>query len=502
MTDLRGVDINIERRLLQAEEVRLTAALSSVRSKLNELLPISWLPPEILEEIFDICVSWLYGHQKPKHRLAWTQVCCSWRRISLNSSRLWQRIDLCDSRFADEFLVRSKQAPLSIVSASPLKLMSNNLNIHAARLRSIDVFLFPDDMAHLFSSIGRNLLTLTSLSLKIPPVSSTLSLGLSLPLVRRLILDCVTVQWESCRNLTHLSLRGLNPEVCPSVSELHDLFAKSPNLEYVRLENLMPSISHPESSRFIPLAHLKDMIISAQPFVASAVLSGVYIGPRARLQLYLPLSEDLHTLFPKGLPYLLNHHHQLDVGTIRLSRHSAHFLRHSTNAWSEESTKTIFSISSAPPLSARVCASLDHLLDLACVTKLELNTGVLLDIPLKVLDNLFANLCNLQALCVAFNDLEDLLGILQAFNPSTSQLYFPLLTKLSFSKPSDLWWHFNDRWMTSIFECLETRRFHSVPIQKIEFFRCHGISPTCAKTLKAIVPQVIIYEEIRNQRPF
>ncbi|KAF8172097.1 hypothetical protein BJ912DRAFT_106178 [Pholiota molesta] len=354
MSDSR-VDISHDRKLLQAQEAYLAAALSSVRSKLNALQPVSTLPSEILEEIFRICVSWLYDYQKPKHPLAWTQVCCSWRQISLNSSRLWQRIDLCDSRFADEFLVRSKEAPLSIVCASPLKLTTDSLILHASRLRCIDVFLLADDMAHLFSRFGPGLPTLTRLSLKVPQQPSALTVDLAIPLVRHLVLDGVTVKWQSCHNLVHLSLRGLGPDFCPSISELHDMFANSPCLEYVRLEDMAPRNIQTEPERSIPLIHLKNMIISAQSSTTiTAILSGLYLGPHARLQLYISLRQGLHLLFPNGLPYLSNRGRS-DVGAVRLSRHSTHLLRHGAEAWSEVSLKPC-SPSALPSPSAHVCA--------------------------------------------------------------------------------------------------------------------------------------------------
>lgn len=495
-----------DREQLLAEEVQLATALSLVRSKLNALQPISCLPSEILEAIFDICVSWLYGHHKPKHRLAWTQVCCSWRQISLNSSRLWQRIDLCDSRFADEFLVRSKEAPLSIVSASPLRLATDNLTLHINRLRCIDVFLFSDDMVRLFSKIGPSLPTsVTRLCLKVPPKSSPLSLDVEIPSVRHLALDCVSVKWTTCQNLSHLSIRGLTPECCPSITELHDIFEASPNLEYIRLEDLTPSNIQMESQRAIPLVHLKDMIVTAQPNIVSAILPGLLLGPSTRLQLYVSLSQALHTLFPDQLPYMHDSARH-GTGAIRLARHSAHFLRHGSDAWSEDPSKTIFLISSAPPLSTRVCASFEHLLDLSRITKLELNTGILFDVPLKALEALFAGTHNLDTLRVAFNELAELLGLLQVqgrpradrdshLGPAAPRMCLPRLRTLSFSKPADLWCHFSERWLEYIVGCAMARQAHGAPIETIEFFRCDGISSDSTKPLLAFVGKVVISPE-------
>ncbi|KDR82038.1 hypothetical protein GALMADRAFT_240488 [Galerina marginata CBS 339.88] len=505
MPKFRAVDIGYENPLLRMEEARVIAALSSVKRKISGHAPIASLPPELLEEIFHICVSWLYGCLTPKHRLAYTQVCSSWRRISLNSSRLWQRIDLCDSRLADEFLLRSKQAPLSIVSASPRNLTTDNLTMHASRLRSIDVVLFPDAMVHLFSIMAPNLSSLASLSLKVSPVLSTVDLDISVPLVRRLFLDTVAIRWQDCQKLTHLSLRGITPQLCPSLSQLYDMFKRSPLLEYVRLENLMPSLESFEASSrpLIPLLHLKEMVISGQQSIVSALLSGISLATHTRLRLYLSLSEDLRSLLPRGLPYATNHR-STSISTVRLSLNGTHFLRPGVPAWSDDPDHTLFSISSALPVSTRVCSSLDHLLDLSRIIKLELNTGVLQGIPMDDLRALFASLVNLETLCTAFNDLEDLWVVLNAIDTerATSRLYAPRLVRLSFSKPADLWWHFTDRWMSFVLSFVQARLLHSVPLQGIEFLRCHGVSIESTQELRALVPQVIVSDRIGTKSCF
>ncbi|KAF8801451.1 hypothetical protein BYT27DRAFT_7054796, partial [Phlegmacium glaucopus] len=450
--------------------------VASARSLLNETVPISSLPTEILEHIFHFCVSWLYRYLKPKHGLAWTQVCFSWRTISFNSSRLWQRIDLCNSRYADQFLVRSKEAPLSLISTSLLKLTTDNLALHAARLQSIDVFLFSDDMAHLFSSIGSGLMNLIHLSLRIPHTSSTLLLDIPLPRVRRLALDCLAVPWNNCRDLTHLSLRGLDPESCPSISQFHQLLAQSPYLESIRLENIVPKsrVLDVNLTQPFPLLHLKDMTISSEPLVIIALLSGVLLPASTRLQLYFSFSESLQSIFPHGIPQM-KVGHCLDASTLRISRHSVRFILNKTQRWSEDLSRSLFSISSASHVAIQVCESVHHLLDTCCITTLELNTGVLFDIPNHHMHRLLASLTNLETLSLAYNNLEEILKILSALQPPHFNLLCPRLLEVSFSKPTDMWWQFGERWLDSIIELARVRQHHSLPIHTFEFFQCHGV---------------------------
>ena len=484
-------DPPLQLKPLGAEEAYPSPAFS----KLNELVPIFSLPAEILEHIFGFCVSWIYGFQKPKHCLAWTQVCFSWRRISFNSSRLWQCIDLCNSRYVDQFLVRSKEAPLSVVSTSPLKLTTDNLALHAGRLHSIDVFLFPDDMAYLFSSIGGGLTNLIHLSLKVPQTSSALFLDISLPRVRRLALDCIAVPWNNCWDLTHLSLRGLDSDSCPSISQLYQLFAQSPRLEYIRLENYVPKkLSLDDNlTQSFPLTHLKDIIISSEPLVIIALLNGVLLSASTRVQLHFSFYESLQSIFPHGLPQM-KIGHRLDASILRLSRHSVRIILNKTQCWSEDLSRSLFSISSASHIAIHICQSVKHLLDVSHITSLELNTGILFDIPYHHMHRLLATLTNLEALSIAFNDLEEILKILSAVQPPPLNLLCPRLVKISFSKPADMWWHFGERWLDPIIDLARVRQHYSLPIHTVEFYQCHGISHATIEKLQEVVPLVKISE--------
>ncbi|KAF8874210.1 hypothetical protein CPB84DRAFT_584226 [Gymnopilus junonius] len=157
------------------------------------IVPISKLPPEILEEIFKLCVLGMYeprpyytpsssSHalqdhatsREENHYLPWMQVCSAWRIISLSSPRLWCTVDLSrSSHFAEECLRRSKNALITLISSTseygPLRLFSNeqdyhncplspsshlsSLRLNASRIKLIDLFLFPTDMYTLFNTI-------------------------------------------------------------------------------------------------------------------------------------------------------------------------------------------------------------------------------------------------------------------------------------------------------------------------------------------------------------
>lgn len=505
MEKLSSIDLQEKLHLLLAEESRLADALSAVRTDLNDLAPISALPAEVLEEIFGICVSWLYGHHKPKYRLAWTQVCRNWRHVSLNSTRLWQCIDICDSRLAHEFLIRSGTAPISIISASPLKLCTDNLQPHAERLQSIEVFLFPDDMNDLFTSIGPNLSNLTNLSLKIPPVSTNFVLNIQFPLtrLRKLLLDCVAIPWNSCRGLTHLSLRGLGPD-SPSIPQLHDIFEASPQLEYLRLESITPALTD-DSLPPVFLPRLRELSITGKAHIIFSLLSSLSLSSTTRLQLTCSVFDDLHSLLPMGRNWGYTSNAEAD--TVRLGQRAIRFIRPGACPWTEEPSDFFISLASSSSIPKSVLPHIQSLLDLSHITSLELSTGVIFEIPLNLLTTFLAHLINLESLLVAFNDLEELLHALSSpSNLSDSPLPLcPRLRTMSFSRPGDIWWHFKEQWIPPLLALAKSRHKSSFPLASLEFKQCHDISPEIAEEFKGLVRDINVVEHVATpvvRRPF
>ncbi|KAI0041288.1 hypothetical protein FA95DRAFT_1599054 [Auriscalpium vulgare] len=103
-------------------------ALQDLRQHHNHILPVARIPPEILAAMFtylsdSYVVDWSdtpYQPFFPRKWLAVTFVCQRWRRVALDHSRLWARIDLEDADLEDAseraavFLARSRGAPLSL----------------------------------------------------------------------------------------------------------------------------------------------------------------------------------------------------------------------------------------------------------------------------------------------------------------------------------------------------------------------------------------------------
>ena len=247
-----------------------------------------------------------------------------------------------------------------------------------------------------------------------------------------------------------------------------------------------------------PLPYLNNMIISSEPLNIIALLRGMLISASCQLQLYFSFSESLQSIFPHGIPQT-RMGHRLDASTIRLSGHSVRFIMNKTQRWSDDLSRSLFSISSASHVAIHICKSLDYLLDASCITSLELNTAVLFDIPNHDIHRLFASLTNLEALSIAFNDLDEVLKILSEVQPPPLNLLLcPRLFEVSFGK-SDIWCQFGERWIDSVIDFVRARRQRSLPIHTIEFFKCGGVSHATVGELQEIVPLVKISEFVVNR---
>lgn len=489
------------RHELFREERRLIEALASVRTKMNEFAPVSTLPTEVLESVFAVCVSWLYEPRKPERRLAWTQVCRRWRCISLNAVRLWQSIDLCDPRLAHEFLLRSASAPLRLISTAPRRLfIQDGLQPLAPRVKSVDVLLFPEEMTELFTSLGPTIPTLTSLSLKVPPVATNfvLPISASLPRLRQVLLDCVSIPWNLCTNLTHLHLRGLGAGFSPSLLQLLAIIESSPLLQDLRLGCISPQMPHSAGppTHSISLPHLRTLVITAKAPVIHAVLSALTLPPTARLQIGCSQFEGLSALFPPfSKSTTASLYTGLKIGAVRLEREGVRFFppHASAKPWPEEPSDTIVSFGAPWPISKNFLPDVPRFFDLGQVTALELGAAVLFDITHALLVSFLAQLPSLEALRIAFSaSLADLLRALSGPPPGRPFLC-PRLHTISFGRAHDeVWWHFDEEWLPLLLALARARHTALIPLAAVEFTRCHGVSPQMCDDFGALVGRVSV----------
>ncbi|KAF6758615.1 hypothetical protein DFP72DRAFT_887696 [Ephemerocybe angulata] len=374
--------------------------------------------------------------------------------------------------------------------------------------------------------------------------------SIPIPNVRHLELDGVPALWSSVQNLRHLSLRSiLQSPFAPSLADLQGILARShASLEFCRLESLeLPTAAALDANMNsettaslngvsgqgvvvegletpIVLARLRTLSISAVAPVVSNVLHSMVVPPTAHVQLYMSLREvSLRSSTPDA---------SSDVPTLRLSRHSALFLRPTTTAISitpqtPTSLKTssdwdsgtpAFSLSSActKAIAAYVLDSLSYpsssssgIYPLSALTSLTLGVGVLLDIPTASLHTFLQyGAANLEELRVGYQcDLGGLLSGLVGecgvggglaceggedamdvdpgdLEPSCVASVEPLmllpcpkLRLLSFNRPTDRWWNFGSLWLDALVETVVARERGGGggKVMRVELRRCHEV---------------------------
>lgn len=100
-------------------------ALAMKNRERNSSAPIMRIPPEILVKIFVHYQNTFFLHWNPEEWIKVTHVCHFFRQVALASPTLWSRIYFRSGdqtktylRGLKEYLLRSKQAPLTVFALS------------------------------------------------------------------------------------------------------------------------------------------------------------------------------------------------------------------------------------------------------------------------------------------------------------------------------------------------------------------------------------------------
>ncbi|KAH8091709.1 hypothetical protein BXZ70DRAFT_1067283 [Cristinia sonorae] len=140
----RGLRTQIEAHALEIIRLRL---------EMNNVTPIFRLPPELLAKIFLFCIP-VVDRNTQQYDASWisiTYVCHYWREVALHAPSLWTDIFVrrgsagINWRFLDEYLVRSKQAPLYVQICGGISAADNSFRKiidNLARVESLIVELF------------------------------------------------------------------------------------------------------------------------------------------------------------------------------------------------------------------------------------------------------------------------------------------------------------------------------------------------------------------------
>lgn len=322
------------RNSLLAEMAQHTLAITRIKTRLNTLVSISTLPPELLVMIFQTIVQSYEDHRvvgtSPYAWISFTHVCTHWREVALSIPALWSDIVLpCRLNWVRELLVRSQSAPLYIhhrISTPPhrrtedlhalqlalgalqrirlLKLclpwetyqkVAPLLHAPAPRLKHLALYT-----SNILSCIGRA-----------PPV---LPLSFDVhPQLETLDLSAYSVSWSdlaSCRNLRSFSI-DYAPFMRPTlhtVAEVLNTLRGLPLLEVLCLTNVMlaplPTDTQAgfNQSTVVTLAHLKQLVLCGDAAPCASLLDHLLHPSNTRME--FNYSHIADTEFPLLLPSL------------------------------------------------------------------------------------------------------------------------------------------------------------------------------------------------------
>ncbi|KAF8061771.1 hypothetical protein FPV67DRAFT_295815 [Lyophyllum atratum] len=271
---------------------------------------ITTIPSEILAHIFEICALTPCSPSERPNRLAFSQICRRWRMISINFPPLWQRIDLANRKMAKEYLLRSGIRDLSIItepSDPRLRFPWRDLTMYASRIVSINISLRRvDECKKLFSQLGADLTSLTSLSvINVDVENPAQQTFIYVPpdvrfKLKRLELHGVALPWSAISgNLTFLSLHDIRSpsRYCPSQQDIHHMLRLSPHLEHISLRKMSILPTHNSSHMpAIALPSLRELFLDGQE-LSRSILPLISLSPETYVHLRFrglcPLTEDL-----------------------------------------------------------------------------------------------------------------------------------------------------------------------------------------------------------------
>ncbi|CAL1713946.1 unnamed protein product [Somion occarium] len=322
----------VERGILETEERILTYAqeLLDLKFRLNQILPISRLPPEILAHIFEHLV-WIvyrnyrqsqkdprrYGDVSPYSWLRVTHVCRHWRDVARHSPPLWTQVILMNAPCVQELLTNSKGLPISVehgrdseslTAQESLSVVLENmprvkqLKLTFSRRPYRALSLLPS----LHAPILRNLTIITSITGDaLPPVFQQSGLA-NLPHLESL--ECSGYPFLSARMLFRSTLRRLSLLPCrapPSPAQLLESLSGLPLLESLNLDLLFPMPafgstqsyaewfnSGSQSQQTVALPHLKNLVLSE----ASSGMASVKLLDQLRVPPWTNISLEFEKM--------------------------------------------------------------------------------------------------------------------------------------------------------------------------------------------------------------
>ncbi|KAF8492738.1 hypothetical protein F5888DRAFT_1891575 [Russula emetica] len=253
------------------------ASTRALKSRYNELAPISRLPCEVLSAIFSFLS--VFAWNDGSGLLAWihvAHVCHRWRETALNHPRFWSHINFTKLTPVGvaEILSRAKMAPLHLKAdstkwdAAHFETFGRQLKAHISHTRHLKFSGY--QLSNVVKQLVSPTPTLESLSLSSALYRVIIPDNLfncTAPGLTSLELESCNLSWKSplLKSLRILEIIHLSANARPKLDDWLDALNEMPQLKELSLQSATPraSLADPLISRTVTLPSLTHFHIDA-----------------------------------------------------------------------------------------------------------------------------------------------------------------------------------------------------------------------------------------------
>ena len=311
-----GDPLDIMHSIIDRDIAHLEQSTRVLKSRRNELSPISCLPVEVMCNIFSLSIL-----ESPKSWTNFSQVSHHWRSLALSVPELWTKIPLGHPCWAQEMLMRSKRAKLTIQSGHSLVKHETirSCLYKMIRVEEIDIGMIPGLILEgIFRDLPKSAPQLHTLCIRSRPPQSRFS-GTTFLINEDFLYDterlqCVElihcqISWDS-RLLTGLTRLTLEVEegslkANSSINQFLHALRRMPTLTDLHLTNSIPSNlegSFPYPA--INLLRLRALSIQSSVGALTAVLHNITFPHSAILNITCKENQPTQTDFSNFLSVL------------------------------------------------------------------------------------------------------------------------------------------------------------------------------------------------------
>ena len=528
--------MDVARSIIDRDIARLEERVRALKSRRNELSPIYRLPVEVLCNIFSFAkdneLFFLRRRRGPESWTNFSHVSQHWRSLALSAPELWTNIPIKYPRWAQEMLIRSKRAKLTIRSFfkpwTPKAFETVRSCLYEMnRVEEIDFTAIPGCiLEEIFRDLPKSAPQLHTLCID-SPHSAAFQIDddfiYDTERLQHVELTICKISWDSrlLTGLTRLTLEDSLTANCSTIQVLHAL-QQMPALTDLYLENSIPDDSEvPSTYPVVDLPCLRVLHISSGVDAMTTVLRHITFPHITFLNLtcrdydstQIDFSNFLSVLTTKFLSTLVIECLRLRV-SINAQTHGLDF-----ELWALPSSPI-----SAEPLIVQLHMSWPsqqargHVKVLTCafdamslpfLTDLEITidelTGGCIDSPTWV--KTFGKLPLLKWVCVRGNDprsfLEALIYKTEAAKKSKTAYHnvsFPKLRYIRLQETNFAWNNPTSMSVDTLLDYLMERCERKAAVRELDLNDCYSISSDDVKRLGEIVVDVI-WDGIEREIP-